>query len=91
MINAGERYDFVLNANQNVGNYWFRVRGDGDCFTNKVHQEAVLHYEGAAKRDPPGIPTYEDSIATGRVNGSFMTICIKFYVKQHLNGCVYFK
>lgn len=25
IINPGERYDFVLNANQPVGNYWIRI------------------------------------------------------------------
>lgn len=28
---AGERFDFIINANQNSGNYWIRVRGLMDC------------------------------------------------------------
>lgn len=28
---AGERFDFIINANQNPGNYWIRVRGLMDC------------------------------------------------------------
>jgi L-ascorbate oxidase len=28
---AGERFDFVVNANQEVGNYWLRIRGLMDC------------------------------------------------------------
>lgn len=28
---AGERFDFIINANQEEGNYWIRVRGLMDC------------------------------------------------------------
>nr|BAJ06131.1 laccase 1 isoform S [Nephotettix cincticeps] len=51
---AGERWDFVLNANQEVGNYWIRFAGLMDCdqrFTS-AHQVAVLHYEGAPELEP---------------------------------------
>ncbi|KAG8324537.1 iron assimilation by reduction and transport [Homalodisca vitripennis] len=51
---AGERWDFVLEANRPVGNYWVRFTGLMDCdqrFT-KAHQVAVLHYEGAPEREP---------------------------------------
>lgn len=56
---AGERFDFVVNANQPVGNYWLRVRGLMDCderFT-KANQVAVLRYTGA--EEEPGWPTEE--------------------------------
>lgn len=59
---AGERFDFVLNADQPVANYWFRVRGLMDCderFT-KAHQVAVLRYAGAADDHPTAdLPTYD--------------------------------
>lgn len=37
---AGERFDFVLNADQPIGNYWVRVRGLMDCDERfeKAHQ-----------------------------------------------------
>ena len=44
--NKGERYDIVLNADQEVGNYWFRVKGLGNCNYLKVSEIAVLNYEG---------------------------------------------
>ncbi|XP_013168843.1 PREDICTED: laccase-4-like [Papilio xuthus] len=59
---AGERYDFVLDANQDVANYWIRFRGLMDCderFT-KAKQVAVLHYEGASDVEPEGDPTWEE-------------------------------
>ncbi|KAH9505403.1 hypothetical protein Btru_057180 [Bulinus truncatus] len=48
-IFAGERYDFILTANQTVGNYLMRVRGMLDCDARfkDANQTAILHYEGA--------------------------------------------
>ncbi|XP_069684675.1 uncharacterized protein [Periplaneta americana] len=67
MINGGERYDFVLEANQAVGNYWVRFRGLDSCDSKntKVHQLAVLHYDTADENLPAGTPTFEDAIADG--------------------------
>lgn len=51
---AGERWDFIVNANQPVGNYFIRARGLMDCderFTSSF-QLAVLHYQGAAEEEP---------------------------------------
>lgn len=51
---AGERWDFVVNANQPVGNYFIRARGLMDCderFTSSF-QLAVLHYQGAPEEEP---------------------------------------
>lgn len=31
IIYGGERFDFVINANQSVGNYWIRANGIADC------------------------------------------------------------
>lgn len=59
---AGERYDFILFANNEIENYWIRFRGLMDCderFT-KAKQVAVLHYEGAMEKEPAGDPTWEE-------------------------------
>ncbi|XP_033225671.1 laccase-1 [Belonocnema kinseyi] len=51
---AGERYDFIVEMNQEVGNYWMHFRGLLDCgesFT-KAYQVAILHYEGAEQSSP---------------------------------------
>lgn len=53
---AGERWDFIINANQEVGNYFIRARGLMDCderFTSSF-QMAVLHYHGAPEENPRG-------------------------------------
>ncbi|XP_045192997.2 uncharacterized protein LOC123549187 isoform X1 [Mercenaria mercenaria] len=47
MIHPGERYDFVLNANQAAGDYWIKVEAYGDCAgNNDGHGAAILHYDG---------------------------------------------
>ncbi|GBP81803.1 Laccase-11 [Eumeta japonica] len=60
---AGERYDFILEANNEIDNYWIRFRGLMDCderFT-KARQVGVLHYEGALENEPMGDLTWEES------------------------------
>lgn len=64
---AGERFDFVVNANQPIDNYWIRVRGLMDCderFT-KAYQVAVLRYESAAENLPSGFHPVWDEIRPG--------------------------
>ncbi|XP_038059493.1 laccase-2-like isoform X2 [Patiria miniata] len=58
-INGGERYDFVLNANQSIGNYAVRVVGLGSCGDGMLtgRQVASLHYETASTAPmPPSLP-----------------------------------
>lgn len=69
---AGERFDFILEANQEIDNYWIRFRGLMDCderFT-KARQVAVLHYDGAMEKEPEGDPTWEESHQEGLVSTS---------------------
>lgn len=53
----GERYDFVLEANQQVGNYWIRISGNNNCIDKP--QEAILRYEGAGDTEPPGLTEFK--------------------------------
>ncbi|GLB41431.1 putative multicopper oxidase family protein [Lyophyllum shimeji] len=53
-IFAGQRYSFVLTANQPVGNYWIRAKPNvalGVDFTGGINS-AILRYSGAAVADP---------------------------------------
>lgn len=50
MFHGAERFDFVLHANQNIANYWIRIKGYSFCAKNQLHQEAVLHYQDADTR-----------------------------------------
>lgn len=51
---AGERFDFIVTADQAIGNYWIRVRGLLDCDErfSKAHQGAILRYGGAKAEEP---------------------------------------
>ncbi|EDW66193.1 uncharacterized protein Mco4 [Drosophila virilis] len=51
MFHGAERFDFVLHANQEVANYWLRIKGYSFCAKNQLHQEAVLHYQNADPRN----------------------------------------
>ncbi|XP_025836116.1 laccase-like isoform X3 [Agrilus planipennis] len=55
VLYAGERFDFVLNANQEIDLYWMRFSGLMDCdarFTS-VFQGAVLQYKNASETGNP--------------------------------------
>ena len=58
---AGERFDFIVEMNQEPGNYWIHFRGLLDCGENftKAYQVAVLHYEGAPKSNPKSKVSYK--------------------------------
>ncbi|XP_065567197.1 uncharacterized protein LOC136031488 isoform X1 [Artemia franciscana] len=66
-IAAGERYDFVINANQTPDNYWIRFHGLIDCAPLKAHQVAILHYEMADFDEPEGLVNYENCYVDGKV------------------------
>ncbi|XP_057332184.1 uncharacterized protein LOC130672020 isoform X1 [Microplitis mediator] len=67
IINAGERYDFVLDANQKPDNYWIRYRGMGDCNKNgiKISEVGILHYNNTEENEPKGSTSYEDGYRSG--------------------------
>ncbi|XP_041354904.1 laccase-1-like [Gigantopelta aegis] len=67
IIFAGERFDFVLETNQTVGNYWIRARGLSHCMIKKTNQAAILRYEGADETDPPGTVDYESADRAGTI------------------------
>lgn len=46
LLSKGERYDFVLTADQKEGNYWIKLQGLAECQVNKGHGYAILHYNG---------------------------------------------
>ncbi|KAJ6528614.1 laccase [Mycena vulgaris] len=54
-IFAGQRYSFVLNANNQIDNYWVRAQptlaGSNQGFVNATNS-AILRYATAPKRDP---------------------------------------
>lgn len=77
---AGERWDFIVNADKEIDNYWIRFRGLMDCderFTS-AHQVGILHYKGAELDVyPEGDPDYESSHKEGMV-------CIQYFLQNIL-------
>jgi hypothetical protein len=67
VIHAGERYDFVVEANQTVSSYWIRLHGLMDCTPKRVFQAAILRYKGAPEVEPEEILTYENTKRPGKV------------------------
>ena len=66
--NPGERYDFVLNTNKDVKNYWIKVKGEGNCAFHDLFQRAVLRYGGAKNElNSKSNMIYNDTTRIGRV------------------------
>ncbi|KOC69894.1 Laccase-4, partial [Habropoda laboriosa] len=64
---AGERYDFVLNANRKPGAYWIQLRGLDNCAPDRVQQLAILQYEGASTTPNTKEPTHDNPLPSGVV------------------------
>lgn len=74
---SGERYDFILEANQTVGNYWIRLRATGPCNIDRVETFAVLSYRDKKEisdldlsypKHP--VPKFDDNFPPGIVSWS---------------------
>ena len=62
---SGERYDFIVDASQEIGNYWIRMK----CLVgpDKPHQTAILRYRGAKDVEPGEPSGFDDMKTTGKV------------------------
>ncbi|XP_065347467.1 uncharacterized protein LOC135944434 isoform X1 [Cloeon dipterum] len=66
---AGERFDFVLSANQSIGRYWIRIKGLMDCDERfrSAFQAAILTYEGAnMSKEPEPFVSYKNAHREGK-------------------------
>lgn len=84
-MNIGERYDFVINADQPVGAYWIQLRGLGECGIRRVQQLAILRYARGPYQPTSTAPTYDVGIPQGVV--SKFDDCFFF----QLNWIIYLK
>nr|BAQ25793.1 laccase [Hericium coralloides] len=57
-VYASQRYSFILNANQTVGNYWIRAMPNAGVttFTGGINM-AILRYAGAGSVEPNTVQT----------------------------------
>lgn len=65
---SGERYDFIINADQPVGAYWIQLRGLGECGIKRAHQLAVLRYARGPFQPTTQAPTYDLGLPQGIVS-----------------------
>lgn len=66
-MTSGERFDFVLIADQMVSSYWIRFRGLMDWNSQNVFQTAILRYRDALATEPEEIVSYENTSRNGTV------------------------
>nr|BCM26534.1 laccase-like multicopper oxidase 2 [Pseudothemis zonata] len=72
---TGERYDFVITADQNVDAYWIQIRGLGECGNTRAQQLGVLRYARAPYEPVSPRPTYDYGLAQGVVLNPLDAIC----------------
>ncbi|XP_045445403.1 laccase-1 [Melitaea cinxia] len=64
---SGERYDFVIEANNIPGAYWIQVRGLGECGIKRTQQLGILRYARGPYQPSSAPPTYDVGIPQGVV------------------------
>ncbi|SPO06606.1 related to Laccase-2 [Cephalotrichum gorgonifer] len=66
---VGQRYDVIIEANKDVGNYWFNatLQSSGSCgVCNNAYPAAIFSYEGA---DQNALPTDRGTPITATCDG----------------------
>ena len=72
IVDQGERYDVILEANQEPAtNYRIRVNGHSLCSRKEAHRTAILRYHGA----PDMFPSAPDDYASGERSGVVRFCC----------------
>ncbi|KAE8745551.1 hypothetical protein FOCC_FOCC007740 [Frankliniella occidentalis] len=72
---SGERYDFVITADQPVGAYWMQVRGLGECGEARAQQLAIVRYARGPYQPRTTAPTYDVGLPQGIVLNPLDAIC----------------
>lgn len=70
---SGERYDFVITADQAVGAYWMQVRGLGECGEARAQQLAIVRYARGPYQPRSQAPTYDVGLPQGIVSPSHIS------------------
>lgn len=73
---SGERYDFVINADQPVGAYWIQLRGLGECGIKRTQQLAILRYARGPYQPATPAPTYDVGLPQGVVSTSLCLLLL---------------
>ncbi|XP_076235741.1 uncharacterized protein LOC143180095 [Calliopsis andreniformis] len=70
---AGERIDFILNADQPIGSYWIQLQGIDAC--NDIQQLAVLQYTNASTIPTTEEPDASNSLPPGIILNPYGSDC----------------
>lgn len=82
---AGERYDFVIEANNSKSDYWIKVKGEGNCAFNRLFQRAILRYEDSTNILDSKLPfSYEDAESNGTAFRSNIDSAVNVKTYTHL-------
>lgn len=65
---TGERYDFIVNADQPAGAYWIQLRGLGECGIKRAQQLGILRYARGPYQPNSQPPTYDLGLPQGIVS-----------------------
>lgn len=71
---TGERYDFVITADQPVGAYWIQLRGLGECGIKRSQQLGILRYARGPYQPASAAPTYDVGIPQGVVSKTLIYV-----------------
>lgn len=83
VINPGERFDFVINASQSIGNY--RIRGKTlEVTPRNTIAEAILRYEGA----PDAEPTTVRKVCTEQDKCVVINCPFTYFPKNEFTECI---
>lgn len=85
VINPGERFDFVINANQSVGNYWIRGKTLEVTPRNTI-AEAILRYQGASDAEP----TTARKVCTEQDKCVVINCPFTYFPKNEFTECIRF-
>lgn len=88
MFTTGERYDFVVSADQPVGAYWIQLRGLGECGIRRVQQLAILRYARGPYQPASTAPTYDVGVPQGVVSVKQFIVGSVFDMIEPLNRCI---
>lgn len=67
-LSIGERYDFVINADQPAGAYWIQVRSLGECGIPRAQQLGILRYARGPYQPTSAPPSYDFGLPQGVVS-----------------------
>lgn len=83
---AGERYDFVIEANNIPGAYWIQVRGLGECGIKRAQQLGILRYARGPYQPSSPPPTYDIGIPQGVVSSRMPIVHIVTTLESGINS-----